>query len=77
MAINNHSNKLLGGLDMEFNLSEKASTPAPGVYEATYSKEDVKEFIRLVKEGFYIWNETGGILYVMEKIDKLAGDKLI
>jgi len=39
---------------------------------------DVKEFIRLLKEEFLIEEEEAfGIRFIIEAIDKLAGNKLI
>ena len=51
----------------EFNLSKKRIDRGDWVH---YSEEDVKEFIRLLKE--YI----GANHIVIREIDKLAGDKL-
>jgi len=55
----------------EFNLSEKEKTLGYDKLDdklRIYPKEDVKEFIRLLKEE---------IPYERDIIDKLAGDKLI
>ena len=59
----------------EFNLSEKIMS-----WEGDFKsikKEDVKEFIRLLKEGIHQFNETElGDIGRNEFIDKLAGEKL-
>lgn len=59
----------------DFNLSDKIGTD---VYDRKIiGKEDVKEFIKQLKErfskcGFYEWSKSE----IIEKIDRLAGDDL-
>ena len=56
---------------MEFNLSEKESIEG----DCKYDREDVKEFIKRVKEELkFILQYDEDINHV---IDELAGDKLI
>lgn len=60
----------------EFNLSSKevetdSSTAVKLHYAKVFLKEDVKEFIRLLKERFH-----HSLQFTME-IDKLAGEDLI
>jgi len=60
----------------EFNLSEKEKIWAG---EYLFSVDDVKEFIRLLKEDLFIKgevNEGSVINAFLERLDKLAGDKL-
>jgi len=65
----------------EFNLSEKITkgfieeTALGEKIEEVVLKEDVKEFIRLLKESFKttgVWTREGALKF----IDKLAGEKL-
>ena len=64
----------------EFNLSKKRFVDGDDYTKHSYYEEDVKEFIRLVKEEIALhkpietWHEL--LKIQMEKIDKLAGDKL-
>jgi hypothetical protein len=62
-------------MNKEFNLSEKEWYDG-AMY--LYNKEDVKEFIRLLKENIVKQTSWNGILkdMIFEEIDKLAGDKL-
>lgn len=64
----------------EFNLSKKIINMRMwgGVTANIISPEDVKEFIRLLKKEteYWIWNEEK-IKGWSNRIDKLAGDKLI
>ena len=64
---------------MEFNLSEKRQVrnkQNSQIYNIpyTYSEEDVKEFIKLLKENPSIIQGTKYLR--VSKIDELAGDKL-
>ena len=65
----------------EFNLSEKIKESNCNHYKELMNteiilREDVKEFIRLLKDtGHY--KSCDGCMNIMEKIDKLAGDRLI
>jgi hypothetical protein len=66
----------------EFNLSEKSAGfyfPKSGK-KSYYSEEDVKEFIRLLKEKGKCKNPSQNreIIYLLseKEIDELAGDKL-
>jgi hypothetical protein len=61
----------------EFNLSEKMNYGNEDVDDMFYF-EDVKEFIRLLKEsGETMTTNKNLILLTISDIDKLAGDKLI
>ena len=62
----------------EFNLSKKRIAPHKNsvtIFQAFYPDEDVKEFIRLLKEGMPN-QDMGEWKSQQEFIDKLAGDKL-
>ena len=70
----------------EFNLSEKVfvcdkSFIFDDMRKGVILKEDVKEFIKLLKESFIDTDEHNYFGYtktrILEKINKLAGDKLI
>jgi len=67
--------------EQEFNLSERINSHGRGI-ECLW-KEDVKEFIRRLKEEINLPNlelqraVTQYMEYVLEQIDKLAGEKLI
>jgi len=63
----------------DFNLSEKVyKIIGWGNYEEFFSREDVKEFIKRLKESFIDTNNLGySKTRILEKIDKLSGDKLI
>lgn len=66
-------------MEKEFNLSEKLVTFKPYVTEEFIFNDDVKEFIKLLKEAMPN-KEPFNILtgdYVIKIIDKLAGPKLI
>ena len=60
----------------EFNLSSKRqdTNKDTDFIRYAYTEEDVKEFIRLLKEA--IWDTTHPSEF-SEKIDELAGDNLI
>ena len=65
----------------EFNLSEKTRshyTSETGKEEIfdVIKFEDVKEFIRLLKDKFCYCDKLNKDCRACEKIDKLAGDKL-
>lgn len=64
----------------EFNLSDRIILNYPKGKKAEYyllKVEDVKEFIRLLKEIFSIENsKTMTAFDIQEEIDKLAGEKL-
>jgi len=55
----------------EFNLSEKIEQTHFNDNIDMLKAEDVKEFIKLLKQ------RIGGLIDVNEEIDKLAGDDLI
>jgi len=59
-------------MSKEFNLSDKKFL-TKGWKQEIYLKEDVKEFIRRLKEEINT-NDDFDVLYI---IDKLAGDELI
>ncbi len=62
----------------KFNLSEKIIGNPHMMNVDVFKLEDVKEFIRLLKERFGEWIfETEDLASAFEIIDKLAGDKLI
>ncbi len=57
----------------EFNLSKMLTSSASYVYPTNvYLEEDVKEFIRLLKEAINLDDRQ----YALEQLDKLAGEKL-
>ena len=58
----------------EFNLSENCKG---SLNENVYLEEDVKEFIRRLKEKLDLCSEINNHEACFEIIDKLAGDKLI
>ena len=60
---------------MTFNLSERVvfEPDEDPDYRWQYNQNDVKEFIKLLKEGY----RGLGYFKFCELIDKLAGDKLI
>ena len=58
----------------EFNLSEKKGA-CPRYTEDWYLEEDVKEFIKLLKEEM-IYTSQDTEIFNKELIDKLAGDDL-
>jgi hypothetical protein len=66
--------------NIEFNLSKYKLTTGEG--NKVYLQEDVKEFIRLLKESIHI-EEYSELMdkrltdAIEKQIDKLAGDKLI
>ena len=65
-------------MEKEFNLSERRFVDGDDYNKYSYYEENVKEFIRLLKEGIHDFNETElGDIGRNEFIDKLAGDKLI
>ncbi len=59
----------------EFNLSKKRIDKLDGYI---YREKDVKEFIKRLKESFYAQDFTTdeAYEYSMNRIDKLAGEKL-
>ena len=58
----------------EFNLSKKLYEDFDSCEKTALDIEDVKEFIRLIKDGFY----SEGERVIADKIiDKLAGDELL
>lgn len=65
---------------MEFNLSEKVSKAHPTIIGGEIiDARDVKEFIRLLKEDILDGddiNSSVNIKWLLNNIDKLAGDKL-
>jgi len=66
----------------EFNLSESIfpmpTNPQASNFIDMLTLDDVKEFIRLLKEGIHDFNETElGDMGRNNFIDKLAGEKLI
>ena len=62
--------------DKEFNLSEKIKEAYPDYYPDNIPVEDVKEFIRRVKENLNCKCTTGYKCLTCEIIDSLAGEKL-
>jgi recombinational DNA repair protein RecR len=63
----------------EFNLSEKSKL-SNNIKELTvyYEKEDVKEFIKKLKDQHFCCDFLeGDVCQMCKDIDKLAGDKLI
>jgi hypothetical protein len=70
----------------EFNLSKKLTlagehyNPHKSFYDTeVFLKEDVKEFIRLLKEDilFVGNNQDTNVVWLLQRLDKLAGEKLI
>lgn len=59
----------------EFNLKEKRETSRNGAYNV-YPEEDVKEFIRLLKEEYKSRRPKAETWFLEIIIDKLAGEKL-
>lgn len=61
----------------EFNLSNKEQDYGhSGVHFYAYPEEDVKEFIKRLKEGL-VCNEEVPCNNMRKLIDKLAGEKLV
>lgn len=61
----------------KFNLSEKRRSWQRET-NPTYKEEDVKEFIKELKEAYlYLHEGNRHEKLMLDKIDKLAGDKLI
>ena len=60
----------------DFNLSDKAKLDLEDEY-FHFHEEDVKEFIRLLKEEWNNWGRTEEVLEFSDIIDKLAGSALI
>lgn len=62
----------------EFNLSDKRSENADAMYPSVvYCEEDVKEFIRILKENLFKLELVNDEFLVNKIIDKLAGDRLV
>lgn len=63
----------------EFNLSEKIYRYAKGAERMpdTIAREDVKEFIRLLKADIIIPKDYPVEVAIIKRIDKLAGERLI
>lgn len=70
-------------METEFNLSEKIldlyalQMEDEGMSKEAIAKEDVKEFIKRLKERFLEFQTDKEIIFYNSIIDKLAGDKLI
>jgi len=64
--------------EMTFNLSDlKTNTASYNYGTDCYLEEDVKEFIRLLKETYLYFHEGNrNEKLMLDAIDKLAGDKL-
>ena len=63
--------------DKGFNLSEKIGFYESGPFGAhAYLDEDVKEFIRLLKERLNNKHKIQDNKWLFQEIDKLAGEKL-